>query len=140
MFIFLSKFIPLLVYPMGAAAFLLVLGWLFWNKRRFAKWMVIIAFFLLFAGGNRYVAYSVARSLEWKYLPQGDPPAADVIVILGGATEPQNAPRPTVELNAAADRLFYGAELYKQKKSSRVLLSGGDIEFLSTGVQSPGRA
>jgi uncharacterized SAM-binding protein YcdF (DUF218 family) len=137
MFIFLSKFIPLLVYPMGAAAFLLALGWLFWNKRRFARWMVIMAFLLLFAGGNRYVAYSLARSLEWRYLPQGDPPAADVIVILGGATEPQNAPRPTVELNAAADRLFYGAELYKQNKSPRVLLSGGDIEFLSTGVQSP---
>lgn len=137
MFIFLSKFLPLLIYPLGAAALLLALGWIFWKHRRLAKVLVIVAFALLFLGGNRYVAYSVARSLEWKYLPQGDPPAAEVIVILGGATEPQNAPRPAVELNAAADRLFYGAELYQQKKSSRVLLSGGDIEFLSSGLQSP---
>jgi len=136
-FIFLSKFLPLLVYPMGAAALLLLLTWIFWKHRRFAKWLIIIAFIILFVGGNRYASYALARTLEWNYIPQGELPAADVIVVLGGGTEPGIAPRPIVEVNAAADRMLYGAALYKQGKSSRLLLSGGDIEFLTTGTQSP---
>lgn len=137
MFIFLSKFLPLFIYPLGAAAGLLALAWIFWKRRGFAKFLLITALVVIFVGGNRYTAFTLARSLEWRYVPQGELPLADVIVILGGATEPRNAPRPTVELNAAADRLFYGAALYHQQKSSRILLSGGDIEFLSSGEQSP---
>ena len=137
MFIFLSKFLPLFLYPLGASALLLFLAWILWRHRSFAKFLVIVSFAMVFLGGNRYVAFALARSLEWKYVPQGELPLADVIIVLGGATEPQNAPRSTVELNAAADRLFYGANLYHQHKSSRVLLSGGEIEFMSTGGQLP---
>ena len=137
MFIFLSKFLPQFVYPLGAAMLLLLLAWIFWKVPKFAKVLVIIAFLLLFLGGNRYVAYTLARSLEWRDIPQGEIPQTDLIIVLGGATEPQNAPRPTVGLNAAADRLVYGAVLYHQNLAPRVLLSGGDIDFLSTGEQSP---
>ena len=137
MFIFLSKFLPLLVYPLGAAALLLALAWIFWKRDRLSKGLVIAAFLILFLGGNRYVAFSLARSLEWQSLPAGELPHADLIIVLGGGTEPQNSPRPTVGLNAAADRLFYGASLYHQHLASRILLSGGDIDFLSTGDQTP---
>jgi hypothetical protein len=47
----------------------------------------------------------LAKSLEWKYLPTETPASADAIVVLGGATESVLSPRPSVELNAAADRL-----------------------------------
>lgn len=137
MFIFLSKFLPLLIYPLGASVLLLALAWILWKHRRAAKVLLIAAFLLIFLGGNRYLAFSLARSLEWRYLPQGELPQADAIIILGGATEPRNAPRPTVELNSAADRLFYGAALFHEGKSTHVLLSGGDIEFLSSSEQSP---
>ena len=137
MFIFLSKFLPLFVYPLGLTALLLLMGLLFWKQRRFAKIVVIIALIVVFLGGNRYAAFGLARSLEWRFLPQNEPPVSDVIIVLGGASEPQNPPRRMVEVNAAADRLFYGAKLYQEHKAPRLILSGGDIEFLSTGMQSP---
>lgn len=137
MFIFLSKFAPLLVYPLGLGCLLLLAALLFYRKRRFSFWLIFVSFVILFAASNRYVAFPLAHALEWKHIPTQEPPASDVIIVLGGATEPQTAPRPTVELNGAADRLFYGAQLYHEGKSSRVLLSGGDIDFLSMGDQTP---
>ena len=137
MFTFLSKFLPLFVYPLGLACLLILITLLFWKKRRFAKTLLIISLVVLFLGGNKYVAYTLARSLEWKYLPADIPASADVIVVLGGATEPALAPRPEVELNAAADRLVHGAALYRKGVSEHVLLSGGDIDFLSLSSDSP---
>jgi len=137
MFTFLSKFLPLFVYPLGLASLLLLVTIIFWKKRKFALTCISVAFLLLFLGGNKYVAYSLARSLEWQYLPAGTPQKADVIVVLGGATEPALPPRPEVELNAAADRLVHGADLYRQGVSAHVLLSGGDIDFLALSSASP---
>ena len=137
MFIFLSKFLPLFVYPLGFASLLLLFTLIFWKKRRIAVVFVFVALALLFLGGNKFVAFSLARSLEWQYLPAKAPQKADVIVVLGGATEPALAPRPEVELNAAADRLFHGAALYHQGVADHILLSGGDIDFLTLSSTSP---
>ncbi len=137
MFTFLSKYLPLFIYPLGFASLLLFTTLLFWKKRRFALFLVWIAFLLILLGGNKYVAFSLVKSLEWQYLPKQEPASADVIVVLGGATESVLAPRPTVELNAAADRLFHGAQLYHAGVAPKVLLSGGDIGFLTLSSTSP---
>jgi uncharacterized SAM-binding protein YcdF (DUF218 family) len=137
MFTFLSKFLPLFVYPLGLSSLLLFVTLIFWKKRKVALISILCAFILLFVGGNKYFAFSLARSLEWQYLPTETPKSADVIVVLGGATEPALAPRPEVELNAAADRLTHGAALYKKGIAPYVLLSGGDIDFLALTSSSP---
>ena len=137
MFTFFSKFLPLFVYPLGFASLLLLVTLVFWKRRKFAIFCVLFAFLLLFLGGNKYIAFGLARSLEWQYLPTEAPKSADVIVVLGGATEPALAPRPEVELNAAADRMFHGAALYKKGIAPHVLLSGGDIDFLTLSSASP---
>jgi uncharacterized SAM-binding protein YcdF (DUF218 family) len=64
-------------------------------------------------------------------------PAADVIVVLGGGTESPQYPRPTVEVNAAGDRVIYAAELYKQGKGSFILVSGGNIPALDARTTTP---
>jgi uncharacterized SAM-binding protein YcdF (DUF218 family) len=137
MFTFLSKFLPLFVYPLGLASLLLFFTMLVWKKRKLGFIAVLVAFLLLFLGGNKYVAYSLAKSLEWQYLPSESPKDAEVIVVLGGATESALAPRPEVELNAAADRLFHGAALYHEGVAPYLLLSGGDIDFLTLSDVSP---
>lgn len=137
MFTFLSKFLPLFVYPLGLASLLLFMILLFWKKRKFTLFLVWLAFLLVFLGGNKYVAFSLAKSLEWQYLPTETPASADAIVVLGGATESVLSPRPSVELNAAADRLFHGAQLYHEGVAPKVLLSGGDIDFLTLSSTSP---
>ena len=137
MFTFLSKFLPLLVYPLGLACLLIIATLIFWKKRKFAVVCLCLAFLVLFLGGNKYVAFSLAKSLEWQYLPTETPKNVDVIVVLGGATEPALSPRPEVELNSAADRLVHAADLYRQGVSRQLLLSGGDIDFLALSSDSP---
>ncbi len=137
MFVFLSKLIPLFVYPVGLVALLLVAALLFGKHQKLSRGLVLSAFLILFLAGNRYVSNTLARSLEWRYSPPVNAPAPDVIIVLGGGTEPQLPPRATVELNAAGDRLLYASSLYAEYPGVKVLLSGGDIDFLDQSSSTP---
>lgn len=135
--IFLSKFLPLFVYPAGLIFILILAALLFSRKKLVRSVLLWCAVLMLFVAGNRWVSMSLARSLEWKYLPPDPVPAADVILVLGGSTEPQLYPRSAVEVNSAGDRVLYAAELYEQKKAPTILLSGGRIDWLGEQSSSP---
>ncbi|KAF0111826.1 MAG: Uncharacterized protein FD147_628 [Chloroflexi bacterium] len=137
MFIFLSKLLPLFFYPIGLVCLLLLLTLLFWKKPRFAKILLIFSFVVLFICGNRYISSAFARTLEWQYSTPDPMPQADVIVVLGGGTEPLVNPRPMVEVNAAGDRVIYAGKLYKNQPETIILISGGDIDFLDQSPTSP---
>jgi uncharacterized SAM-binding protein YcdF (DUF218 family) len=139
MFIFLSKFLPLFIYPLGMACVFLFAAILVWKKRKFSKILILLALATLFIGGNRYLANSMARSLEWQYNTLDPVHAVDLIVVLGGATEPEMTPRPMAEVNAAGDRIIYAAKLYQEHPEARLLLSGGNIEFLDHSDSTPAR-
>ncbi len=134
---FLSKFLPLFIYPLGFASLLLVFVLLFWKKQRLAKSVVILALVILYLGGNRYLSSAVARSLEWRFPSPDLTLQADAIVILGGGTEPAINPRQSVEVNAAGDRVIYGAILARQFPRAMVIVSGGDIDFLDIAPSTP---
>lgn len=130
MFVFLSKFLPNFVYPFGLV-FLLVLLALFLRRRpRLQTTALVIILVIMLVTGNRWLAYSLARSLEWQYLPLDPIPSADAIVVLGGGTESEQYPRPTVEVNSAGDRVLYAGKLFKEGKAPHMLLSGGNIDWL----------
>lgn len=137
MSIFLSKFLPVFVYPIGLAAILILFALIFWKKRKAAISLVIIAIAILWIGGNRWVSMSLVKSQEWKYLPPATVQKADAIVVLGGGTEPAEYPRQGVELNGAGDRVTGAYRLYKAGVSDHLLLSGGDIDFLDSSGSSP---
>ena len=137
MFIFLSKFLPLFIYPVGLVCVLILLALLFWKRTRFAKFALIVAFLTLFIGGNRYLANTLARSLEWQYPPLPDDVELDAIVVLGGSTEPALEPRQATEINAAGDRVIYAAMRSREFPNAKILLSGGDIQFLDQGSTTP---
>lgn len=129
MFFFLSKFLPLFIYPLGLACLLLLALLL---RRGWARWerlALLLAFLALWLGGNRWVSLALVRSLEWQYVPAGDIPPAEVIVVLGGATRSPHPPRPTVEMGEAGDRLIYAAQLYHQGKAPFILATGGILPF-----------
>ncbi len=127
MFVFLSKFLPPFVYPLGLACLLILLVLLRTQLPGWKKTCLIAAFLLLWLGGNRWTAMSLARALEWQYLPPVEYPAAEVIVVLGGGTQPAEYPRQMVELNSAGERVLYAAHLYQQGKADYLLLSGGTL-------------
>ncbi len=137
MFVFLSKFLPLFVYPLGMAASLLVLALLAWRSPKLRGWLLAAALLVLAVGSNRWFSYTLARSLEWQYLPQSEIPQAEVIVVLGGGTESGQFPRPMTEVNSAGDRVLYAAQLYKQGKAPFILLSGGNITWLGGRTTTP---
>ncbi len=137
MFIFLSKFLPLLIYPAGLACLLVVAALVLRKKRRWQTWLLVAALLVLFVGGNRLVAMSLVRSLEWRYLPPAQIQPEAAIVVLGGGTEAALYPRPAVEVNSAGDRVLYAARLYKEGKATHILLSGGYITWLGTRNSTP---
>jgi uncharacterized SAM-binding protein YcdF (DUF218 family) len=137
MFVYLSKLLPLFIYPLGLASLLITLALIFKKRKHLHRWLMIIALIILWLAGNRWVSFYLARTLEWRYFPPENPPAVDVIVLLGGGTEPDDPPRPITELNSAGDRVLYAAHLYQQGVAPTILVSGGNADFSSDRGSTP---
>lgn len=137
MFVYLSKLLPLFVYPLGLGCILLILVLVFEKHRQWRKGLLIAALVILWLGSNRWVSYALARSLEWRYLPPETPPQAEVIVLLGGGTESGDFPRPMTEINSAGDRVLYAAKLYHDGAAPLILVSGGNLNYSSARGTTP---
>ncbi len=116
---------------------LLVAAIIFNKKKKLRNGLILAALALLFISGNRWVSMSLARSLEWRYLPPAEIPAVQVAVVLGGGTESMQYPRSMAEVNSAGDRVLYAARLYQQGKVDTLLLSGGNIAWYGENSSSP---
>lgn len=127
---FLSKLLPLFIYPLGLSCLLMVLGlvWL-WKHPKRARWAIASSLFVLYFSSNSAVSSKLVSTLEWRYLPPEPMPTADAIVVLGGATAPALSPRPWVEVSERGDRILYGARLYNQGKAPKLILSGGRVTW-----------
>ena len=137
MFVLLSKFLPLFFYPLGLACILLIITLLLRNKTKIRNILTIFSIGILWLCSTSLVSNNLARSLEWRYLPPKEVPSAEVIVVLGGATDAGVYPRSGVEVNGAGDRVLYAAQIYKQGKAPHLLLSGGEITWLNATSSTP---
>ena len=137
MFLFLSKLLPLFIYPLGFAS-LMLLGALvtLWKRPRLAAVLISIALLSIVLPGNRWISDQMVRSLEWQNIPTGELPTAEAIVVLGGATRPQKPPRPWIDLLDEGDRIIHGAQLYNQGKAPLLIMSGGRIDWQSSTDQT----
>jgi uncharacterized SAM-binding protein YcdF (DUF218 family) len=137
MFLFLSKLLPLLVYPLGLACLMLVLALvLIWRQRpRWATLAISLALALLLASSNSWMATALMRSLEWQHLPTADLPQAEAIVVLGGAIKSEMPPRPWIDVAEEGDRVLHGAQLYLADKAPLIIFSGGRITWGQGGVR-----
>ena len=135
MFLFLSKLLPLFLYPLGLACVLLVVALVMsWRRSRWVPLPVVLALIVLLLGSNSWVANSLVRSLEWQHIPVGKLPTADAIVLLGGATKSAFPPRPAVDLSEEGDRVLYAAQLFREGKAPVVIASGGRIDWRGGGL------
>lgn len=134
MFLFLSKLLPLLIYPLGLTCFLLALSliWL-WKFPRRSLIAIAAALLILFCSSNPLIASTLVKTLEWQYFPPDPMPAADAIVVLGGSTYAQSPPRPWVEVSEAGDRVLYGVKLYQDGIAPLLVFSGGRIAWKDGG-------
>lgn len=134
MFLFLSKLLPLFIYPLGLACLLLLAALvLVWKQPRWAVGAIALALLLLLVGGNPWVTGQVVRSLEWRHIPPALLPQAEAIVVLGGGIKSASAPRPWIDVAEAGDRTIHGARLYAAGKAPLLILSGGRIDWREGG-------
>lgn len=131
MFIYLSKLLPLFVCPLGFCTLLIILALFLQWQPGWRRAVLIMALLTIWIGGNRWVATGLALSLENRYQTPNPIPTEEVIVVLGGGTDPAEAPRTEVEMNSAGDRVIYAARLYREGKARHVLVSGGRLDWNS---------
>ena len=130
MFLFFSKLLPVLIYPLGFSCLLLLLTVvLVWRRPRLAALCSSISLVVLLTMSSGIVADALLRSLEWQNIPKTPLPQADAIVVLGGAVRAQEIPRPWVEVAEAGDRPLYGSRLFLQNKAPLIIFSGGRIPW-----------
>jgi len=132
---FLSKLLPIFIYPLGLAIALLIfaLVCLIRLRRRPAIAAVSIALVILYMSSISSLSGLLVRSLEYQNIPSAELPTSEAIVVLGGGTESQIYPRPWVEVGSAGDRILYGSRLWRQKKAPLLILTGGRISLLGKG-------
>jgi uncharacterized SAM-binding protein YcdF (DUF218 family) len=139
MFLFLSKLLPLFIYPLGLSCLLILLALItLWKRPTLAATSLGIALLLLCISGNGWMTNHLVRSLEWQNIPQGELPKADAIVVLGGSIKPEIPPRPWIDVSEAGDRVIYGAQLYHKGKAPILILSGGRIAWKGGGSAESG--
>lgn len=135
----LHKLLPYLLYPVTWIVVLAVLA--FWylrsNRLLAARRSLGGLVLLLFVSASPLVANGLWQSLETQYPPRtaAELPAAGAIVLLGGAVALPAPPRVLPELNEAADRLWFAAELYRAGKAPWIVITGGQV-FPQPGLLS----
>jgi|WetSurMetagenome_2_1015567.scaffolds.fasta_scaffold203541_2 uncharacterized SAM-binding protein YcdF (DUF218 family) len=132
MILFLSKFLAVLLYPMGlfflGAAVAAIVA--YYGKKRIALYCIAVPLALLWLFSTPLVADSLVRSLEKRYDPPQTFPKVSAIVLLGGCTEPAIPPRRYAETNVFGDRIFHTIRLARAQYAPYIVCSGGKIKFL----------
>ena len=130
MFLFLSKVLPLLIYPLGLICWVFLISlFTLWKRPRKTTIALFIAVAYLWLCSTAPVMHAIVGSLERQHIPNGELPVVDAIVLLGGATRPAFGPRPDVELKEESDRIFRAAQLYRDGKAPVIIASGGRLKW-----------
>ena len=138
MFLLIGKMLKPLASPLGLSYLLWIVGALLywrwsrrWGRRFLVAGVIVLAFF-----SNLVVGDAMIGSLENDYaiLRAEDCPAAEAIVVLGGATFPAIPPRVTVEVGSAFDRLLHGMRLLRLGRAPIMVLSGGLSVFAGSDM------
>lgn len=99
------------------------------RRRGPALGLALLAFAGLWVASMPVADQALTRSLEAEYraLTVEETPAADAIVVLGGALSPADPPRqPYFGLGPAAGRVWHAARLYRAGKARWVVIAAGN--------------
>ncbi len=95
-----------------------------------------LALVILLVSSSGWFSTGLVRSLEQQYLPPVFPINAEplqAIVLLGGATGSQLAPRPWIHISDEGDRVLHSAKLYREGRAPLIIPTGGRIAWRGPG-------
>ncbi len=138
----LSKLLPLALYPLGLALLLQILG-LLGRRRRWPSGCGSAGVALLWLAAMPLVSRQLVWGLEEQAsrLTPEPIPRADAVLVLGGGLRPAQAPRRSVEVGEAGDRLLMGVDLLRRGRAPWLVVSGGRVAFTASArADDPARA
>jgi len=128
----LSKAVPLALLPEGLVTLALIGAALSLLARavRPARVFALAALVIFWVCATPVFANWMIATLERQYPPAAEAvPHAEIAIVLGGSVGAAKPPRPTPELNEAADRIWYAAYLYRSGHVKRILAVGGNLPW-----------
>jgi len=135
--LYLSKLIPLFIYPLGFALVLSILAaGILGISAGLARLLLLVAVTVLWGASTPIFSDYLCLTLEGRYPPVAveETPTADAIVVLGGGVTGPAPPRISLDLSDGADRVLHGARLYRAGKAPVVLVTGGAIPWLGSDL------
>jgi len=131
--LFLSKLLPVFVYPLGAAITLAAIA-LFLSSTRFRKLGRVLlgaTLLALWVSSTPVFANWLGWRLEKQYPPRPmeELPQGDVIILLGGILAQPLPPRTRPDLGETGDRLLEALRLYQSGKADRIIVTGGNLPW-----------
>ena len=135
-----GKLLTPLISPLGLALLLWLVGSLLvWRGRSaWGRRCRVGGCLLLLVLACPLVGERLLHSLEAEYplVPVAQSPVAEAVVVLGGFTKPPILPRLTTEVDEGFDRLLHGMRLWRAGKAPLLVLSGGNIPYLTGSPMS----
>jgi len=124
--LFLNKFLPVFVLPLGLALLLLLLA--VWRKKR---WPVVAAVLLLYVCSTPYVGSRLLGWLESRYaaIPVAEAGPADAVVVLGGILGPKAAPGFVPNWTESVERFDAGVALVQAGRAEHLVFTGARIAW-----------
>jgi vancomycin permeability regulator SanA len=124
-----TKIASALIYPLGLFFIISLAAFASWvaGRKRAGMFALVAAVLMLWTASIPVFSRWLISTLEMSYPPVAidDTPAADVAILLGGATEPKLPPRQYLELTRSADRILHAANLFRAGKVRAIIACGG---------------
>src|SRR4051812_35473096 len=131
--LFLSKVLPLAVYPLGFALILVLAGaiLLILGRRGIGHTLHLVAVLILWLAATPLFATWLYSQLESQYpaVAGNESPMAGGAIVLGGIVSPPAPPRVTLDLSGSFDRVREAASLFKTRRVGAILVSGGNLPW-----------
>jgi uncharacterized SAM-binding protein YcdF (DUF218 family) len=136
--LFLSKLLPVFVYPLGAAialglcALLLSLT----RFRKLGRGLLAVTLAGLWIAATPAFANWLGWQLESRYPAEliESLPQSDAIILLGGAMRQPLSARSGPSLAEAGDRIIAALRIYRAGKAPRILVTGGNLPWQTNAV------
>ena len=129
--VYLSKLIPLFLYPLNLTFLFLIVAIVLMRlrRKRTSLFFAVLSLSILLISALPQTPHYLIKNLERQFptFTALDAPQADAVLILGGALALPQFPRLDLELLGSSDRIRYASKLYKANKAKKIVIAGGNV-------------